>query len=1020
MVKKYKGIVDSSWVDMKLYAESIPHLFHWDLAYLWMLEKEPQLRPEKWQERIEAWKYLIGLLLTNDLDIYEENITNPFLQYTLPYGLTKVSLLRLRGQQGNPIGVLSPTVLVRPIPDYKRYDLNGWRQSVKSAEVSRPTELSHFVSLAIQRLEENQQSYSYRKRLSKILKSEFKTSQMGNPPRGEARKISLLKNVVWSQDPGDSVLDSIEILVHSGSGDGTRIYIPRCVHCSRFLTRAIDSNPILITNEAFTIDCEAESCGHQNQLRLTDFLIWIRNHREVIVWNKSGITGQPDKGFPPSPDVEGIEVKFEWGAAQLGGEATKRYLRLHFQEKDVRALSIDELFFTKLLVLGKITSFSGLPIRPEWLDALENDAGVQPEIDIALLSVIYRGLQIRGLPLLIHKPFGSLSLEIEENIALGIYPDPSLMPDKWRSYRVFLHGESINQYDIKVDMATSVLPTLTYIEGPAPNVISIVKGNIGATHLINNTVRTFTDGAGTDIYLGIDFGTTNTVIYWLPRGESADVPNPDIWGVNPSQYVSAVKWIAEVDSIFQTDVISDFLPGPKYRSEHSLDHCIIPSVIWKTNGKCLIRWKSAAPVPGSERVSEFKWDFDQSDHTPDRQAYIREILFLTLPLLIKKAQLSSLNTKFHLGFAFPLAYSFTSRNSLQHILDDIDANLQQSFGFLFETYSINESWACVKAFGTPNPGETFLVADMGGGTMDLALFSVLPHQKIEMHQIGSIRFAGETCVKSLAEKKKPNPAAQDEFRWELKDIIASGRCFERYGNDQDAEVIFYRFSGIAFEYIRTVIEAHRISNPDSKINVVLVGNGWHLAEAFSRETKSHGHKRVFHDNYTHLCNQLGLDKLVFYEGEPLPRLPSTKHLVVLGALRNAYGSEKRKELADETNASKLPSGRGMIFTTGRNQTIEYKWHNLVGDAVPLTEYTKEDLIGGNLDFVLSEMAPLSDKWCSYLFGIFRVRDTAEIPYPTADILRGNIFDSIQGTPPKITKGPLQSILEGHWIEYLKK
>lgn len=1019
MPKKYKSIVGSSWVDMKLYGESIPHLFHWDLAYLWMIEKESHLRSDTWENRIEAWKYLVGLLLTNDLEIVEQDITNPFLTYTKPYGLTKVSWVRLSGQQ-NPIGVLSPTVLVRPIPDYKRHDLSNWVQLVRSAEISRPSELSHFVFLAIQRLEEDQQQDSYRKRLAAILRTEFNTDQMANPPRGEYRGLSLLKRVVWSQEPGDSVLEFIEILVHGGTDDGARVYIPRCELCNRPLTRAINSTPIQVTDETFIIECEAENCRHQNQLRLTDFLIWIRNNNEVIVWNKGGIIGQADRGFPPSPTIGGIEVKYEWGPAQLGGETTKRYLRLHFQEKEVRACSTDELFFTKLLVPGKAASFSGLPVRPEWLDAFENANSVKPETDITSQKVVYHGFQIRGLPILINKAFGNLSLEFEENMALGIYPDPVLMPKEWHSYRVFLHGEARNQFEIKIEGATSVLPRLSFVEGHAPSVISIVRGNVGVTYIDNRITRTFTNSTGTDIFLGVDFGTTNTIIYWLPHGESADVPNPDRWGVKPSEFVSVVGWFAEVDNISEADIISDFLPGPKFRNEQSLDRCIIPSVIWKINDKFLIRWKSVAPASGSQRISEFKWDFDNTDHTPDRKAYIEEILFLTIPLIVKKAQLSSLHTKFNLGFAFPLAYSFMSRQSLQRILDDIDSNLHKSYGFSFETFSINESWACVKAFGTPNPGETFLVADMGGGTLDLALFSVLQHQTIEMHQIGSVRFAGETCVKSLAEKKRPNPVAQEEFRWELKDIIASGRCFERYGNDQDAQVIFYRFAGIAFEYIRTIIKAHRFINPDSKINLVLVGNGWHLAEAFSGETQTRGPMSVFHQYYSHLCDQLGLVNLVFYEGEPLPRLPSTKHLVVLGVLRNASGSQKRKELTDEPKASKLPSGCGMTFTTTRNQTVEYQWHDFVGDAIPLIEHTGEELKGGGLRFDLSEMAPLSDKWRSYLLSIFRVSDEAEIPYPSADILRGNIFDSIQGTPPKITKGPLQSILEGLWIEYLKK
>src|ERR1043166_3334946 len=113
---KYSDIVNTSWVDMTLYAESIPHLLHWDLAYLWILEKD-HLKPESWEEKIEAWRYLVGLFIVGELEAEEEPIHTPFLAHTQPYGINKVFWVSLRGTKQR-VGVLSPTVLVRTLTGF--------------------------------------------------------------------------------------------------------------------------------------------------------------------------------------------------------------------------------------------------------------------------------------------------------------------------------------------------------------------------------------------------------------------------------------------------------------------------------------------------------------------------------------------------------------------------------------------------------------------------------------------------------------------------------------------------------------------------------------------------------------------------------------------------------------------------------------------------------------------------------------------------------------------------------------
>jgi len=63
-----------SWKDITLYAESVPHLLHWDLAYLWVLEREPETRPDCWKPLLAAWEKLLQLFLAGRLRIEDRRL----------------------------------------------------------------------------------------------------------------------------------------------------------------------------------------------------------------------------------------------------------------------------------------------------------------------------------------------------------------------------------------------------------------------------------------------------------------------------------------------------------------------------------------------------------------------------------------------------------------------------------------------------------------------------------------------------------------------------------------------------------------------------------------------------------------------------------------------------------------------------------------------------------------------------------------------------------------------------------
>jgi hypothetical protein len=1016
---KFADIINRPWVDMTLYPESIPHLLHQDLAYLWVLEKQADLRPKIWGERLEAWRCLLELLFIGELDVRDEPIKEPLIQYTSPHGITKVSWVVIRGGE-EMVGVLSPVVILRPLPDFTADDLAKWKQWL--ADKRRPGEFPFYIQLAIKELKEGGQQDSFRSRLAAILEKEFAPGQANNPPHnafGARISIPMLRQFLWTQRPGQPpTIDQVDVLVRRGGDGGDHVYVPRCKTCSHILTKARSSPTIIVEGNSFRVECENPSGGHVNELDLTDFLIWMRPGNQVIVWEQDGATSIPEKGFPPKPYTQGIQVEFEWNEAQLAGERVKRYLVLQFREKELIRRKLKDILFDQVLVAGHFEKFNGLPVRPEWTDALENPHQVVVTPDPSAARVTYRDLRVKGWPMpLLWTYSGTLGVKGVSKLAVGIYPDPDEMPEGWRWYRYFLHGTERRGYRLITDSSKKILPWLIESESGKPRTLSLTDeaGAAGATYYVKDVPSPFVEEARADAFLGVDFGTTNTTIYFLPPGENAENPQPERYGLKPSLLGANAKWFAEAEGL--TEVIGDFLPGFKYRGG-SADPYIIPSALWKRQDQFLVRWGPEEPAQGVQALGDFKWDKEGVPNYVYRKAYLRELLLLALPQVIKNTGLHTSKVKFHLGFAFPLAFDFEARGIMQKLLDEVDALMGAATGFDFESYSINESTACVRAFGTFNPGDTFLVADMGGGTMDISFFTVRGAQANDIHQIGSVQFAGETYVRALTRKKQPNVQAQDAFRWKLKDSISTGASQSEYGSDQAAQTILHRFGGLAFEFLRTLVAAYRQDAPEQEIHLVLVGNGWHLAEALSSETKTRGAKRVFMEHYSHLLNQMDEVTLSLYLGEPLPSLPSSKHLIVIGALRNVSGPQKRKELAEEPSLSKLPAGRDFEFNTARGRVKQIRWHELVGEAFALTEFSADELRQGRSDFSLKEVPAFRDPWQPYLLGIFGAADESSIPYPDVPNLRDKVLASIQGHPPKITKGPLQIILEQRWADWL--
>ncbi|MDX2044370.1 MAG: hypothetical protein SF097_24385 [Acidobacteriota bacterium] len=1032
MGKKYVDILDKGFrSDAALYAESIPHLLHWDLAYFWVLERDAHLRPAEWGEQINAWRYLVALLLTDQLDIESDPIKEPFLSLTKSYGIDEVRWLKLKNE-GDCVGALSPTVLVRPLPDYSRGDLRRWVQKLPHPEEHKPDLLAHFVKLAIQHLEQLQKEGKSKSPvpsiLANILEREFKAKEMADPPEGAFQPLPILKQISWVQENYESCLEPIDLLVGWQSDVPVgRVYIPRCEQCGAPLTRPQSSAPIEIHNEgaSFILDCSRPTCGRPNSVSLEQFLIWVRD-REVVVWDRQNVFPVPAKGFPPMPTIIGREVQFEWQPAQLpGAERTNRFLRFQFPDnKQLVQRKLSEIFYHKLLVPGELNEFKGLPFQLEWREAIENFADVHADPDSVSVKVAYNRIKVRGLPEPINWVYGSLSLKQAPDLAIGIYPNPQVVPEKWKWYRLFLHGKERQQYRLQAPETKEILPWLMESTSGFPKLFSVHSSDNVSVSFYKQPERTFLSSESpARLDLGVDFGTTNTVVYFLPPGKDFDqlLTDPQEHCVEPRRFAEIIQWLARTNAS-SSQSLGDFLPGDDYGKKGAA-RFIIPTVLWEMDDRYLICWNPDSAPPQADNfklpataVGDFKLK-SLPNAAVWRQAFLREAMLLTLPWALTSSKLRTSNLTVSLGFAFPLALGGPAREEMVDTLARTSRTLDELTGFKFETNAISESAACVKLLGSPNSYDTFLVADMGGGTIDLALFTA---NEADPDQIGSVQFAGERFLHILATKKQ-----LDQLK--LGDSIRQGNC--SYGADQTANLLLRRFVGIAFEFLRTMIAAYRQQKPDQTIHLVLAGNGWHLAEVFNAGSASYTTRQLYNQVYAHLVKSLGDDKLLL--SDPLHQLPSSKHLVAVGALKHAVTQGSSHLDPDKFAPSRLPAGRGLIFTTppddktdhGKKREEEKKigWFDLVGEPVRFDVHSPEALRKMNLRIDFMQMTPLKDPWRAHMLELFGVSQEQKIPYPEEMQLQEQIRLAIPGGHvPTLGKGPLQLILENYWAEWLKK
>ena len=1027
-MSKYEDLVGGPWIDLTLYAESIPHLLHWDLAYLWALEKEPNLRPAAWKSRIEAWRYLVLMLAAGELGVVEEPIPRPLSDYTQAFGIHHVQwVVSPRGSR--KIGVLSPMVFVRPLPDFKEEDLDIWNRQrwVGRLEDDKADVARHFVALIIQQL--RAAHGSYRGRLANVLALELGVeNHLSEASHAQMyRTFPSISRLHWNaQRPDAEAFIELELPIHKGSGSRPH-FIPYCPSCGKSLLQRREAAPF-VPQEDEAVEVRCAHCPTTSKVELVDLLIWKRSSRaQVIAWRQDPDLEAPRKGYPPEPKIAGSELVFEWDVSLLAGNRDFRYLKIRLPGYTAELRSVSELFYSRLLVPGQLVSdHCCVPFQLDWLDAAQDLDALESEVRVPAKEIVFRHLRVRGWPTEITKVFaGDLGLQVDPGLSVGVYPDPETVCGDWRWFRAFLEGHHQEGYGLQLEGGTPVLPALAESLNGCPDAVAVVRRptpELGATFRVKR--RSSKKGRDGLAYLGIDFGTSNTLVYFAAADQVVDAVRPDRNAVCPANLASAVKWLAG-DGEGQGGTIAAFLPKTA-EAVGRTDQYLIPSALWQLDGWNFIRWNSDAPAEGSRAVTGFKWDRELgADHTAERRSFFQELILVSLPYVLRELRLSRLESvEVKVGMAFPLAFGASFRRKMVDLLAALQVDLRERTGLLFDFYSVNEAIACADAFGSPNKGETYLIADLGGATLDVALYTAAAQVgKHTIHQVGSLEFGGETFIAAFAASKDKDAKRQEQIAWQVRDDILEGRSRERYGREDAAKRILGRYRAAAFEYLRTMIAAYHKTAPASRVKLVLAGNGWHLSEAFDAGNGAAPWKTVYRNTYNTMVGRLADTHLELYLSPEMDVLPSTKHFVVIGALRNASGGRRRRQLEVHNgedggeNLSRLPSGRAVEFSQigSGGRSLDIHWFRLVGEGAKLDDFSDLELKNASIACRVDETPESPPEWISYLTASFGVDRPEDFPYPTPERLREKILAELKGDPQcYLSKGPLQLILEEHW------
>lgn len=904
----------------RIFASSIPHLLHWDLAYLWMLECPPEYVSPSWQQPLENWRNLLRCFFAGLLKVKEIRAGAWLRPLLAPWGYDP---LRILTYEDVPVGLLSPLCLLRPFPDD-----NPALPQLADADLARARKA---LQLNVDSLGEFRSNSRIAAPVFETLLRILEKEALELPVREfQMHSDSLEAPLLTAKPPlffradflagGMPGVEKVKLHYCQRQQVLQNVYIPRCNICQATLLRPDDAPAVPVDGEAAELQC---ANGHATRIPLEHLFLWRRplpnGAFEYVHWTERGglEAGGGEAIYPPDMVPDGSSVLFRWNPGQCN-DSKCTTLRLIFPAP-VRQVSIlRDVLYGRLLILGteRPDSKSNLPFRWEWLDAVIPDSiSVQPTSG----GFCFNGLRLRGLPFPFSYSYDVMTLRLQD-YGVAVFPGPELHRN-WRR-RIFLAGKNASACRLLVE-GTRLADGDSAFESqsfPAKLAVqSVDEKNCGASFLLDSPPEPANPRGS--VYLGIDFGTTNSVVYFA--NESGGSISTENNAFSPLEIRKHIYWLRTPNQPDQQ--LGDTWWLPAQQGEVLADDYLTPSALWKTACGSFIRWHQIPPPGSAEPVTGFKWDAGLKDNGPLRLAFLMELLFWSLPVILKRLGGQDQAPDIHCAVAFPLAFSHSQRQQMANTLKQLAEKMASVSGHKFMFSSIDESRASMTALGAPNVGTLSLVADLGGRTLDVVLFETTsnkPGTSPEIHQVGSIDLGGEVFVEALCE-------GDQQRAWTFRDTIRAGQAKDAFGGSKLAQDKLDRLHVLALDFVRTMaaaqLERHD-AGANTAIRLLLIGNGWRLRDLFAGKKNP---DQAFLDWAETRIRNTGLASLSLNR-DTLPGISRTKHYVAIGALKHvASGGSHELKSRDSSSGSCLPAGRKVIFAGSGDV---WEWHELTGDS----------------------------------------------------------------------------------------
>jgi hypothetical protein len=784
----------TNWNGLSVEPASIPHLLHWDLAYLWAIEQAPDQLSSSWTLRVNAWKRLLDLFIGGELAVVDGFVPTNLKRLLGGYGLSSIRELHLNGRV---VGILSPITIVRPLPDVSAEDCN----TIPESNPARRHGVIHLLKLLADTLADEQGGdaplisalhriiQSHRIDRETVLSAMELAGGVTGPdskPLGRIQPLQLLCSYEAVPNIASSKVINVNANIFDRFGDR---FVPTCERgtCRAALLSARNQTAVRCQSDKAVLICP--NCNGSNSLALENLFISFPSPErpKVIIWTDRLRLGDASvKAPPPEASRSGNRIEFEWTASEAM-HAERRFLTLEIEtQQPIEEASVESLFYSRYLDCGP--RVSSIPMKGGWSNWLI----AWPRIIRNEPDVVFAGIRIHGVPQEFQKVHSSFSITTESELGVCVYPRQEI--DGWTDYRVFLTG-NLEEWAISLPAENDALKISSALckFRRSPRFVAVEDVGHGDTGALWQRTADRIPLGTNSIDFGLDFGTTSTVVAF-----QATVDRHGF--LTQGDILQNVDWLAKPKS--ESSIGGGILPVG------DCDNTLFPSALWVSRGKQWhgIRWSRInIAIPNSEARGELKWTTGNDDVAGLRTEYLTELLFWCIPAVLRRAQFLSTPATINLGVAFPLAFSHPQRQSFRESLETLQKRCRNGFGMALTCHSISESDACVEVIGAIAPGELFIVADMGGGSLDVAVVKARDaRQEGNAHllQIGSIKYGGEICIRYLA-------STGDESRyWELRDSLAHGNPDPAFFSER-AKSLYDRHVPRALELLRVQLESLR-------------------------------------------------------------------------------------------------------------------------------------------------------------------------------------------------------------------